>query len=46
MADAGHRRPLHGITIYRLADGRIAEDWEAMDEADLARQIAPTPDAG
>jgi predicted ester cyclase len=36
---------LHGITEYRIQDGLIAEDWEAMDEADLMRQIAP-PDSG
>jgi steroid delta-isomerase-like uncharacterized protein len=30
---------LHGITLYRIRDGLIAEDWEAMDERDLMRQI-------
>ena len=34
---------LHGITIFRIADGRIAEDWEAMDEADLRRQVEVPP---
>ncbi len=29
---------LHGITLYRMRDGLIAEDWEAMDERDLMRQ--------
>jgi steroid delta-isomerase-like uncharacterized protein len=30
---------LHGIMIYRIDNGLIAEDWEAMDEHDLLRQI-------
>jgi len=29
----------YGMTLFRLADGRIAEDWEVMDEGDLRRQI-------
>jgi steroid delta-isomerase-like uncharacterized protein len=29
---------LHGMVIYRFRDGRIAEDWEAMDEQQLLRQ--------
>ena len=33
---------VHGITMYRLRDGLIAEDWEAMDEGQLMQQIAPT----
>lgn len=28
-----------GTTVFRLADGLIAEDWEVMDEGDLRRQI-------
>jgi steroid delta-isomerase-like uncharacterized protein len=30
---------LCGFTMFRFADGRIAEDWEVMDEGDLRRQI-------
>jgi steroid delta-isomerase-like uncharacterized protein len=32
---------LDGITMYRFADGVIAEDWEMMDGDQLRRQIAP-----
>ena len=32
---------LHGIVIYRFRDGLIAEDWEAMDEQQLLKQISP-----
>lgn len=28
-----------GTTIFRIAEGRIVEDWEVMDEGDLRRQI-------
>ena len=34
---------LYGITVYRFEAGRIAEDWEAMDEAELRRQVAAPP---
>jgi predicted ester cyclase len=30
---------LHGMTMYRFEAGRIVEDWEVMDEADLRRQV-------
>jgi steroid delta-isomerase-like uncharacterized protein len=30
---------LHGIMIYRFRDGLIAEDWEAMDEQQLLKQV-------
>jgi steroid delta-isomerase-like uncharacterized protein len=30
---------VHGITIYRIEDGRIAEDWEALDYDDLNKQV-------
>ena len=34
---------LHGMTLFRFVDGRIAEDWEAIDYLELNRQIgAPT----
>jgi steroid delta-isomerase-like uncharacterized protein len=31
---------VHGIMIYRFRDGLIAEDWEAMDEQQLVKQIS------
>jgi predicted ester cyclase len=31
---------MHGIVIYRFRDGLIAEDWEAMDEQQLLKQIS------
>jgi len=40
----GRMIELHGITLYRLSAGRIAEDWEVMDEMDLRRQIGATGD--
>jgi predicted ester cyclase len=38
-APTGAPITLHGITEFRVADGLIAEDWEAMDEADLRRKV-------
>ena len=35
---------LHGIMIYRFRDGLIAEDWEAMDEGQLLKQIGASAD--
>jgi predicted ester cyclase len=32
---------LHGVRSYRFRDGLIAEDWEAMDEGQLLKQISP-----
>lgn len=37
---------LHGQTLLRIEDGRIAEDWEAMDEADLRTQLGAMPGEG
>lgn len=37
-APSGGPIALHGTTIYRIEDGRIAEDWEQMDEGELRRQ--------
>jgi steroid delta-isomerase-like uncharacterized protein len=30
---------LHGIAIYRFRDGLIAEDWEALDQQQLLKQV-------
>ena len=38
-ARTSKRIALHGITLFRLVDGRIAEDWEAIDYDDLNKQI-------
>lgn len=35
----GKRVELSGITISRLEDGRIAEDWSATDSLELLRQL-------
>ena len=32
-----------GCTVFRFADGRIAEDWEVLDEAEMMRQIGASP---
>lgn len=32
-----------GCTVFRFAEGRIAEDWEVLDEAEMLRQIGAAP---
>jgi steroid delta-isomerase-like uncharacterized protein len=34
-----------GATLYRVLDGRIAEDWEVMNEGALRDQLATEPSA-
>ena len=34
---------LNGMTLFRFVDGRIAEDWEAIDYDALNKQIGVTP---
>lgn len=35
----GRRVCVRGTDSYRIADGRIAEDWDAIDQAGLIAQI-------
>ena len=37
---------LYGLYIVRIEDGLIQEDWEALDENDLKRQIGAIDEAG
>jgi predicted ester cyclase len=38
-ANRGRRLRLEGITLSRLRDGRIVEDWSAFDALELLRQL-------
>jgi hypothetical protein len=38
-SNRGLRVRLWGITISRLQDGRIVEDWSAFDSLELLRQL-------
>jgi predicted ester cyclase len=38
-ANRGRRVRLWGITISRLRDGRIVEDWSAFDSLELVKQL-------
>jgi len=42
----GKRVTLSGIAIYRLADGRIAEDWGCADFFGLLQQLGALPTPG
>jgi predicted ester cyclase len=39
VAAAGRQLRLAGMVISRIADGRIAEEWEIYDGAGMARQL-------
>jgi predicted ester cyclase len=38
-SNRGRRAELTGITISRIDDGRIVEDWSALDSLELLRQL-------
>jgi len=39
----GKRIRLRGITIWRIVDGRIREEWSAFDQLSLLRQLGLLP---
>jgi predicted ester cyclase len=41
-APTGRPIALHGLVVYRIQDNLVAEDWEAMDEHDLRKQVGAT----
>jgi len=43
MPATGREFEMDGVTIERIADGRIAEVWVARDELGLLRQLGPAP---
>jgi predicted ester cyclase len=43
---AGTHRGLGGISIFRLAGGKIAEHWEQLDRLALMQQLGVVPTPG
>jgi hypothetical protein len=39
LPPTGARIELRGITVWRIVDGRIREEWTSFDELQAARQI-------
>jgi predicted ester cyclase len=35
----GKRLEVQGITIFRIVDGKIVEEWNSIDELGLMRQL-------
>jgi steroid delta-isomerase-like uncharacterized protein len=44
LAATGREFEIHGITIERIASGKIVEVWVARDELGLLRQLGLVPD--
>jgi len=40
VGPTGRKVTVTGITLYRIENGRIAEEWVEMDSAGLAKQLA------
>ena len=40
---AGKKVELAGITIWRIADGKIKEEWSAFDQLSMMRQLGLLP---
>lgn len=38
----GQKGELRGITIWRIQNGRITEEWSEFDRADILKQLRPT----
>ena len=43
FAATGHRVDVTGITIFRLRDGAITDEWTEFDALGLLNQLRPTP---
>ena len=43
LPPTGKDTAVSGISIFRLAGGKIAEDWAIIDEAGLLRQLGVLP---
>ena len=40
----GKRLKVEGMTVFRMANGRILEEWNTIDELGLMRQLGMFPD--
>jgi steroid delta-isomerase-like uncharacterized protein len=40
----GRKMELQGITIHRIADGKIVEEWERYDNLSLLQQLGLAPE--
>lgn len=44
IGPSGDRVQLRGVTTYRLADGKVRENWANYDVLDFMRQLGASPD--
>jgi len=43
LPPTGRRIRVSGINMYRIADGKIDEEWEQMDSLSMLRQLGALP---
>jgi predicted ester cyclase len=43
VTGTGETITLHGINIFRIADGKIVERWGQLDQLGLLHQLGLTP---
>jgi len=43
IVPTGKRVTVRGISLYRLADGKIVEGYDAWDKLELTEQLGDTP---
>jgi len=41
---AGTRREFRGVTIWRIVDGRIRDEWSEFDETGMLRWLGMLPE--
>jgi predicted ester cyclase len=46
IAPTGKQFTMTGIWIYYIADGKIIEDWEVLDQLGMMQQLGAIPPMG
>ena len=43
MPASGNKIEIMGISLFRIADGKVAEEWEGFDTLKMMQQIGAIP---
>ncbi len=46
MPPSGNKIEIMGISLFRIADGKVAEEWEGFDTLKMMQQIGAIPKVG